>query len=1096
MRSWILLTWQKHHVLPQLLLPAVSVAPLRHRSTRTRHVSTVGASGQDSTSTSGEHALIRTDQSGSPTLLLETREPPQLPLASTRNNPDSWIEVLEPCLPSHLRASQLDRPILSPTIAARIIEEAERKHSVDVLAHLGLARARWDATIWLANAIVNSSKAPSASWKIPDTLSSIQWPQESTLDQFTKYYLSKDEIQDPQSARYRPQQAESLALRRSYLDRALSPLLKHTHDEVAVNARRALGQVWLFLGRILLAAADMDEAQSSVIVGKAIDVLSNLFKRGHLPNDMTCTWDTYDVAVKRLPRTMAILSMIVSDQSIEDRKVSRPPVAGLVSEVLDGSSKASNHSRPFSQVRSQAPNLWLEYVLWCCVHGGWVVEGASILGAMKKAPGRQKWSLVSTRDIQTAPISKADTRDQQELDSHGPAVLRTMNAEVVVALVDGLVIGMQGGRTDLGYSAREMLDRLGSLNRLLGEQRMSLGTSTWDALIARFVDSPNLPVDRYPRLHENVLALAKPYGNEASSRNAMTKVGRGEEESFFSYVFDGSAAVLGLYHRTLHSHIRARDVDGSLRVLAALQRLTDENKEKSLSEFFRELKSTALDESGQAAQKTAVSRARRFPGVDFPGFFPSMPVNVLADLLDLLNDCNAYDLGSWMIYSSDIDGPLIPEVVYGNQAIAPALIRFAAATSDTNLLRKLTRAQSSSISGLTLVALCESRIRQGLFDGAADVFGLIRDYALHEWTAVDFSMVLRAILLQIYGVGASFELGGARSRQASVLCQRLLRGDLGQVWGANSFAKIDTIVELISSFDGHLADLCSNLMPRGQNFTAELDSASFDYLLDAAVKIWGSRKGKDIWLTWCREDADGRLLGRPGGARVAKKSIAALFSAAPQEPSNVQGSLTEDDLPASGGRITPALSSLRVIVLQALQELREQGPLQRPQSDQETLVVAIAEETRQHGAHDILDWAAEVLRSEFDLSETDIDYELQGYLSAKQPSPINQADDYSPETTQIWGAFAGSRKTWAQRAEHSLRELAESKTDTRLVFEQELAAERALLTSLARDLGLASETHGEGAFASVTVFKRAKGATPHPTAQVSEQIYNSNPECS
>lgn len=959
--------------------------------------------------------------------------------------------------------------------AKNIVEQAWKRSNIDLLTHVGVRQGRWEAMLWLACAMVETSKAPSQPWDVPDVLSTIEWPSELSLHRISRLHIGLDKIRSGEAEALRPHVPEQAPKKTESFANALNPYVPQQTSERRQESRRALGHLWISLGRVVLAAADMDMDTSSAVLSRVAFVLSRLQHKGFLPSDIMSDASNED------PTTLQHGSLI---SEMSNSLLLDPFAKG--EEDSSTSAAIGEHDivseQSFQQVKSnvegRSPEQWLEYVLWCCVHGGWLMEGASIVEEMRRLSGDRRWSLMywsrlSAPNAPSGRSSHATALERSTVKHHSTSsvVKQTISTEVVVALADGLASSLRGVRKSSGHSPNEIIDKLFTLRRVLDRDDMSLGTSTWDAVIARLMNAPGMQaVDNNPRLFENLLELAKPYGAEPSSRNAPTNGESEDVDHLPMYVFEGSAAVIGLYHRALLSNIRARDISGALRVLSALQRLTDKNKQRSLQEFFSELEATSVQEARVQNASEGDEANGGFPGVHYPGFFPSLPMAVLAELLDLLNECNAQELGGWMIYSSDVDGPLIPESEHGNQVLAPALIRFAAATSDTNLLGMVTRAQTSSVSGNTLVALCESRIRQANFEGAVQVFGLIRQYALHEWTASDLGAVLKALLLQLYGPRMSHDLDSEQSQHAATLLQRLLRGDMGQVWGT-SFTQLDTIVALLSSLDGYLQELCSNLMPQSQQYRVELPTSCFNSILTSTVQVWGSSKGMQLWQTWCTNEGSRDRSAEDSSAMPRRRSVAEQFSGT-ESPSPTDKHL--DTAQTSGtpdyaanpppsiaimaeGRIEPSLPGLRIIVQQALIEHREQLTHDTPAADDPQQ----REEVAASGVgHEVLDWAIPIFR-ELGLSGGDIDYELQGYLSTRQPD-MAMAQSYSPETLRIWQAFTGPRRRWAQDRELAMRDFAGTKAEKQLVYEEEGAAERFLVLSLAKDYKLHCETEDAG----------------------------------
>ena len=169
--------------------------------------------------------------------------------------------------------------------------------------------------------------------------------------------------------------------------------------------------------------------------------------------------------------------------------------------------------------------------------------------------------------------------------------------------------------------------------------------------------------------------------------------------------------------------------------------------------------------------------------------------------------------------------------------------------------------------------------------------------------------------------------------------------------------------------------------------------------------------------------------------------------------------------------------TLRIIVQQALKEQRELlakepcGEKARPAEETQTRQRRRKRQQRpDFPRHAVLDWVADIFRLDFSMTANEIDYELEGYLSAQNldlpPDPT-----YSPQTLQIWRAFTGSRKQWASTQEERLRAFVGKDEERQVVFEYVPPAERYLLHCLAADFGLVSESFGEDPERAVKISK-------------------------
>ena len=1000
-----------------------------------------------------------------------------LPPPPLRGETRSWIEILEDFLPQDLRKhfSEGDlppNPIQRPRSALpQFILQARRAANVDVLGHLGVEEGRWTAMLWVAKVLIDMSNAPRSISVEYFTQSTVEHTAFQSLDDIT----TSSFIFEPSPAR-NPLYSERLDTI-SGLQWPASQTFKETQD--------IIGQIWQSLGTMILFAADRNVEDSNLIISKVQQIIAILYHNGFVP-EMRCSVPLNEdpFTLFQPPLLQSLRTRILALLSGKFYSTCSPELGAVpnVSTAPNYTIQVAPATICKAKLWESSPAIWLEFVLWCSLQGGWLVEGAAILADMRKYRDSQKWSLIRWTEIaESLDLNREDFSYQRldaELDldqistdtgmstSRRIVTERTISSEVVLAFIDALT----SSTSDSGprYAVLSSFETISKLKTLLDRDKLSLYASTWDAIIVRLANSPGMQLESNPQMMELVLTLAETNGKEIRSTNAPPSTEK--KSTMGAYVFEGSAAVLGLYHRTLHAYIKSRDIGGSLRLLLRLQSFTDSNQRKSLDHFFRDLKSTKAPKAPRTWGTLRHFDFRaRFHGVEFPCLFPHIPVNVLAELLDLVTESQRYEIGHWMIYRTDVDGALISEEMYAHQVLAPALIRFAAGTADTSLLAKVSKAQTVDVSGPTLVALCEGRIRLGLWQGTILVLGLIRDYSLHRWTAQDFAAILRALLYHIQH-SSSGQIPGPFINQASALLQRLLRGDLGQVWGP-TFSNLDTIAGILSSINLNLAELCTNILVRGKQYTVTLPTETFNTILDGVVKAYGSKSGRKLYDTWCGESDEGReidLLDENGMKTKlsSRPDIKVLFGQCVDDTASEAVHTTA----TFKGHVVTELTTIRIIIQQALKEHRiveeTLPPSQAPSK------VDDEEVERQAKRSDVLDWASHTLRHDLKLSDVDIEYELEGYSLTNLPS-LPTDPPYSKQTLRIWQAFSGRRKQWALSHEQRLRAFATNRTERQLVLEPVPAAERFLLHCLAQDFKLKSESYGEDLERSVKISKTA-----------------------
>ncbi|KAK5240072.1 hypothetical protein LTR16_011143, partial [Cryomyces antarcticus] len=156
-------------------------------------------------------------------------------------------------------------------------------------------------------------------------------------------------------------------------------------------------------------------------------------------------------------------------------------------------------------------------------------------------------------------IADANTRTARGEEHRGDRlrVERTISSEVVAAYVDALISTLRVGVGKRGTVPGTILLRIKLLKAFLEDFRMGLGNSSWDAIIVRFVESQGIDIERDPGMMEGILDLSPSFGQELESVNAPLELYPPSLTP--TYVLDGSAAALGLLHRTLRAYIEANN---------------------------------------------------------------------------------------------------------------------------------------------------------------------------------------------------------------------------------------------------------------------------------------------------------------------------------------------------------------------------------------------------------------------------------------------------------------------------------------------------------------------------------------------------------
>lgn len=389
---------------------------------------------------------------------------------------------------------------------------------------------------------------------------------------------------------------------------------------------------------------------------------------------------------------------------------------------------------------------------------------------------------------------------------------------------------------------------------------------------------------------------------------------------------------------------------GRLSTLRALQEYTDRNQRRSIEHFFQELK-------GKRNGDSSSSQEAGFFSVDYPAFFPQIPVDVLGSMMDLFTEAGISTSAIQLLQSNDPSGPIIPESFHLEPALAPALVRYATAANNKSMLEKVVSTQSSltkkrraAIPRPVLTALLASQINRQRWDSVHSVLSAATDggaagqLAYTKWHP-SLVCYLASELLRIegrsgsqpreYRVDQDAPTDSKDLSRASEIFRTLLKEGYGRLDTriefvkdgtpevVNSWAMLHSTLGVLSSVNPSWASFCLPLLPRRGNQPLALDTSHFNIILQGLVDGYGAPKGRALCQKWCVSvsnlPADHR---RSGG--VEKMS--------PVQPSRVRDSFSEDwnvqvpiphasnDVLRFYGRIMPNLATVRIVLRRVLED--------------------------------------------------------------------------------------------------------------------------------------------------------------------------------
>lgn len=787
-----------------------------------------------------------------------------LNLSPPCQDPEAWAALLDPYLPIDLRIGKATlwescQNNASTQNVLLILEKARSGYplSLDLLSYVGIHQKRWDVVTWLAKALLRLDADSLAERKQLENTQITSWPNlEMGLDSLTNCPIWADDI------------IQSVEATNANLE-------KLTELELLpeANTKKGTGQVLQSLGCMILQAADQlrEEASSSkVITSYVFQILAHMHHTSALPNSIYRYIQAIDPFAIQKPPTLNLLSYrimtILSDAAWNAHETEIVSAATKTGARYPYKDHDPTRATLQPHVREVSISIWLDLILWCCIEGGWVMEAAWIISEIGRWENEKqlKWSVMkwdSLKKLATAKVSLRLNMEQSIAKSrvnqiaggigiagHGgePPPIdvppHTISREVIMALVDGLA-----NLSFNGNSSKAIQEYICICKRLLATDGFDLEPHILNSIIVRMLQSGCVDMMHEPDIVEQILQVA-PLSLRGIEKSISLSCG---SRAFLDLGITTSAACIGLLHLTLFSNTVLGNLQGALRIFHKLQTSIDDNSKHVLSAFITDLvrqRGRKLDEqSGPAGRADSIL------------LFSTIPVNVLAEFLDLVTHAKLFDLGRWLFYSSDVDGPTIPRELYSEPNLQPAILRFAMATADTQLEARITERLKTPVSLHILRALLHFQVAAGKWRHVEEIFIYLRDRTGTSWRPLDVMQIAKEIL-RMERDARQPEL----ISKAFALLQKCFSGEFRPLRNqARSSVlpevqRMNQIFRMLKTCPGRLAQLTSpysNIIGR-PNAQTSIPTSIFNTLLEGVVESNGSAAGKALWDLWCRNPSD------------------------------------------------------------------------------------------------------------------------------------------------------------------------------------------------------------------------------------------------
>lgn len=688
----------------------------------------------------------------------------KLPARDASRTAKSWMPTIEAALPPRLRTPGAhkitDEPFSAQDIS-RIIHISSYTYDLDLLTYLAVNQNRPKAAVWLASMVISHDFIPDPTPPRDTNVWNTCVPRHFSLSSYTD--LQNSTLLNPP-----PRNSLSDLHPTPSLDNLTADLNPLEEPLPAILRHETIGQIWYSLARMIVqdtTRANKDPANQA-IKPEILEIIAMLHHSGAMPSSIYSYQPPNDPISLCQPPTLHLLSnQIITSltdaawRAHETNVVEEAEERGGVYDFLRPEIPGSMYK---VHVTGLGHEIWLELVLWAMLYGRFYKQGVKILTRLSKRQDDNAWSVLSWRELANPIIQSGQEKSinwdevkyifntgisDTDQTVNKKKVRRTVSAEVIASFVDAAVSHIRTGVGSRGMLPENPARFLREMKIFFEKNNMSLGYTSWDAIVLRFFESRGVDFEKDPQLAGRISSITSLFGDDISTVNAPTRDQLWQPTP--AYVLDGSAASIGYHHRLLRAHIKLGSLPGAMGVLRDLQQLTDTNKERSIQEFFaKQQNATAHDDNEDTSE---FGFQGRYGGIHYPSFFPRIPIPMLADLVNLVVDSGALELGSWLLYSEDLDGPIVHKGLYSDPIMGPPLIRLAASLADEALMSKVLELQKGQSRTdppeEVLNEILDQQIEAGnwpFVDKALESFARLHDYSINtDTTATMIRMILR-----------------------------------------------------------------------------------------------------------------------------------------------------------------------------------------------------------------------------------------------------------------------------------------------------------------------------------------------------------------
>ena len=768
----------------------------------------------------------------------------------------NWITKCDPFLPLELRSRTWQdnlsdfQGVRSAEFLPKVLADSDHIFPRGILTHIALEQRRWSAALFLCQALFQyenkavqktlnpNNGSPWSALKAAGPLVDVDFfARPLNLHDVKLFQNSFNTIQNESSLDY--------IARTSFLEQ----------DKQAILWKSAIGQVWRCIGHVMLAATRENSPLQVDMVGFVLQVIASMHSDGVMP-DAIYLFEGKDMAAgnRKPPFLHLISSRIMTVLSDAMWKKAEPDLMRDIAFVAashahKGSRSPAGENGP--RLQALEHEVWLELILWGCVHDEHYHEGVELLRTMFGAETVHQWKtvpwndleelleakLLRQKDLQKARIWYQRLASSMEGYSQEKPLVNlgrnTVSREVVTRLCDGMLSSPNTWSSIKDHPAALAEACVGILD-IANRDATEASTSSMLYRIS------NTSI-------ENVIRL----GESIRMKDLATASGVVSSDAFYQTSLIQADSQHGLLIKILAHHVENLDVHKALQSYEQLKVWSGNSSHKDEVENV-----SALETAGRPLSS-------RLMDIRF-----LVPKNLLASLLNLITRSRLFQTGQRLIASLGSDGQI--DIAVGRRkssALTDAITHFTGVSSNRFMLAQLRENVE-----FDPYLMDEETLRELFYLEISDQNWFVARRLLVSMTQLRGMQILPDDISRI--AARIIRLGALETRSGTGKLMEILfeilsgRYRLPQSSGEAPYfreaRRLNQLSQVLLTIPSHRFLILEPLVVRDGQLgnPIKMPTSAFNMLLEAVIDTYGIKVGETLVRTWCWTNPGGET--RPG----------------------------------------------------------------------------------------------------------------------------------------------------------------------------------------------------------------------------------------